>query len=184
MRIGAIQTKILLLLIGGFALGLTRSPRRYFHIAREIGKEWKDIDRRQLRESIRALYKSKLVKTEYHGDGSVTLVLTRNGEKMALRHEVDALELPEIPEWDGKWRVVLFDVPEAHKKERDAFSFHMKKLGFFQYQKSVFVHPSDCAKEIDFLIEYHGLREHVRFIVAESLDNELHLKAHFRPLSF
>src|SRR3989338_5330592 len=152
MRIGAVQKKILLLLMGGLALGLAGSPKRYFRIVREIGREWKEIDRRQIKESVRALYRSKLVKREYHGDGSVTLVLTLEGRNL-----------------DGKWRMVLFDIPEVAKKERDAFSFNMKKMGFYTYQKSVFVHPSDCRKEVEFLIEHHGVRPYARFVIADSL---------------
>src|SRR3989338_4422921 len=93
MRIGAVQKKILLLLMGGLALGLAGSPKRYFRIVREIGREWKEIDRRQIKESVRALYRSKLVKREYHGDGSVTIVLTLEGRKVALRYRLETLQL-------------------------------------------------------------------------------------------
>jgi len=32
---------------------------------------------------------------------------------------------------------------------------------------------------MDFIIEFLGIRPHVRFIIADSLDNEAHLKRHF-----
>ena len=34
--------------------------------------------------------------------------------------------------------------------------------------------------QIDFLVELYGARQYVRIIVAESLDNALHLKTHFK----
>ncbi len=89
------------------------------------------------------------------------------------------MEIPKMKKWDGKWRVFLFDIPENKKKFRDIFRSHLKKLGFFEFQKSVFVHPFDCENELEFLIEFYNIRANVRFILAEKIDNELHMKNHF-----
>ena len=51
---------------------------------------------------------------------------------------------------------------------------------FFEYQKSVFVQPYDCKNEIEYIIEFYNIRKYVRFIIADSLDNELHLINHFK----
>ena len=75
IRKGVIQKKVLLLLLAGVTLGLTRSPKRYFQIVKSIHKEWKEIDRRALTQAIRNLYASRLVKTKSNKDGTLTLVL-------------------------------------------------------------------------------------------------------------
>ncbi len=59
---GDVQKKILLLLMGGLALGLSGSPGRYFQILESIGKEWEEINRQSLRRAIRNLYQSKIIK--------------------------------------------------------------------------------------------------------------------------
>ena len=61
--VGATQQKIMLLLLGGLALGLTRSPKQYFSVVKEIRKEWQAINKQNLERAIRALYASKLLET-------------------------------------------------------------------------------------------------------------------------
>jgi len=37
-----------------------------------------------------------------------------------------------------------------------------------------------CKNEIEYIIEFYNIRKYVRFIMADSLDNELHLINHFK----
>ncbi len=176
------QKKVLLLLLGGLALGLSGSPRRYFKILKAIQKEWQEIDRQALRKAIKRLYESKLITEKQNPNGTVTLILTDKGKQRALTYDLDNMEIKAPGQWDKKWRVVLFDIPEKIKKIREAMRYHLKNFGFYEFQKSVFVHPYDCKDEVDYLIEFYDIRRFVRFIIADSLDNELHLKKHFKLL--
>lgn len=177
---GETQKKILLLLMGGLALGLSGSPARSFKILKEIKKEWKEIERQSLRRAIKSLYQSKLIKEEENPDGTITMILTDKGKEKALTYNLDEMAIKKPKQWDGKWRIVLFDIPEKMRKIRDAFRHHLNQLEFYEFQKSVFIHPFDCRDEIDYLIEFYNARKFIRFIIAESLDNELHLKTHFK----
>ncbi len=177
---GEIQKKVLLLLMAGLALGLSRSPKTSFQIIREIGKEWKEIERQSLKRAIKGLYHSKLIKEKENPDGSITLILTDKGKEKALTYDIEKMEIKKPKKWDDKWRIVLFDIPERTRKTRDAFRYHLKQLGFYEFQKSVFVHPYDCQDEIEYLIEFYNARRFIRFIIADSLDNEIHLKSHFK----
>ncbi len=179
-KYGETQKKILLLLMGGLALGLSGSPVRSFKILKEIGKEWEEIEIQGLRRAIRNLYHSKLIREKENADGTITMVLTDKGKEKALIYNLDEMVIKKPKQWDGKWRIVLFDIPEKMRKIRDAFRHHLNQLEFYEFQKSVFVHPFDCRDEIDYLIEFYNARKFIRFIIAESLDNELHLKTHFK----
>ncbi|MDO8492634.1 MAG: CRISPR-associated endonuclease Cas2 [bacterium] len=176
---GKIQKKILLLLLAGFALGLTPSPNRQWRIIKELGKEWKKINRESLQQSIKALYRSRLISNKENSDGTTTILLNKQGKQLALTYNLETMSLSKDKRWDGKWRVVMFDIPERYKKTRDAFRFHLKHLGFFEYQKSVFVTPHKCAKEIEYLREFWHVKPHVRILLVDKLDNEAHLKSHF-----
>jgi DNA-binding transcriptional regulator PaaX len=180
--LGITQKKVLLLLFGGLALGLSGSPTRYFQILKAIQKEWQEIDRQALRKAIKSLYESKLIAEKENPDGSVTLILTDKGKQKAFTYNLDDMKIKVPRQWDKKWRVVLFDIPEKIKKIREAIRYHLKNLGFYEFQKSVFVHPYDCQDEIDYLLEFYDIRRFVRFIIADSIDNELHLKKHFKLL--
>jgi len=177
---GDLQRKTLLLLGAGLVLGLSHSPKASFEIVKGVAKEWEEINRQSLKRAIKSLYESKMIKMKYDKKkDAITVVISDKGRKRALTYEMDKMEIKRPKRWDGKWRIVLFDVPEPNKKERDGFRYCLKNLKFFEYQKSVFVHPYDCKDEIDYIIELKGIRKFVRFIVADSLDNELHLKHHF-----
>lgn len=179
---GALQKKTLLLLYSGLALGLTRNPNQYFRVVRELGKEWQKIDRDSLNRAIRSLYESKLVTTKDNHDGTLTLLLSKMGEHVALTYDIDNMEIKSPAHWDGKWRMVMFDVPEPQKRTRNALRTHFKNVGFYEFQKSVFVHPYPCEKEIEYLIEFYHVRKYVRFIVATDIDNALELKRYFKLL--
>lgn len=180
LKLGYRQQKILLLLLTGVALGLSNNPRRYFRIIRGFQKEWTKISRKQLNQSIKKLYASRLVNSKLNADGSVTLILTKKGEKHALRYQLNEMQIKAPKYWDGLWRMVSFDIPETKKHIRDSFRHYLKKLGFYEFQKSIFVHPYPCDDEIDFLIEFHKARRYVRCFKAQAIDNELHLKSIFR----
>jgi len=168
-----------LLLWGGVALGLSGSPRRYFKILRSIRTEWKAIDKVSLRRTIKRLYESKLVTEKENEDGSITLVLTAEGKQRALTYNLDQIQIKRPAKWDKKWRIVLFDVPEKKRGLRDAIRSHLQQMDFFELQKSVFVHPFPCDNEIKYLTEFYKMGKYVRFIAADSIDNEIHLKKHF-----
>lgn len=82
--LGTAQQKILLLLLSGLAMGLTRSPRAYFKIAQNIPKEWEKINKRSLRKAIEKLYKSKLISLDEDRKGHFKMILTREGKEKAL----------------------------------------------------------------------------------------------------
>lgn len=178
-NLGPVAQKILLLLFGGITLGLTHSPDQYFKIIKAIARDWKEIDRENLRRTIKRLYKSRLIKAEKNKDGTFTLLLSHNGKERVLKYKADNIKISWMKKWDGKWRIVLFDIPEKSRIIRDALRRALLRAGFFEYQKSVFVHPFECQDEVDFIIEFFHARPYTRFVVADSLDNEFHLKKHF-----
>lgn len=179
---GVIQKKVLLLLFGGYALGCSALPSQQFRIIKAVGEIWKDIDKQALRRAIKSLYESKLIGVKEYKDGSITIILSLEGKKKALTYQMDKMQINKPKKWDKRWRVVLFDIPEKLRKTRDIFRCHLNYLGFYEFQKSVFMHPYDCKNEIDYLIEFYNLRRFVRFVLAESIDNELHLKKYFNLL--
>lgn len=174
------QRKILLLLQAGVVLALSGSPRTAFRVLKYVRREWQKIDAEALRDSIRRLYQSRLIDARDHPDGSTTIVLTGEGKQRCLTYRLDDMNIKPPKAWDKKWRVILFDIPEKRRKVRDALRHHLQRLGCYELQKSVFVHPFECRDEIDFIIEFFQARPFVRFIVAEDIDNALHLKQRFR----
>lgn len=51
-------------------------------------------------------------------------------------------ELSRKP-WDNKWRVVIFDINEKKRNQRNNLRFKLVSLGFGMLQKSVYISPLD-----------------------------------------
>jgi phenylacetic acid degradation operon negative regulatory protein len=92
---------------------------------------------------------------------------------------INELQITFPKRWDKKWRVVVFDIPEKNKKLRDEFRRRLKKLGFVEFQKSVFAHPHPCEDEINTLINFFDLRENVRCLES-TLSYDADLRKHFK----
>ena len=160
-------------------MGFSRSPRNYFKILKSAAKEWKKINRNKLVRIVREFYNDRLVDYEENKDGFVKIVLTKEGQKKALKFKLDEMEIKRPAKWDGEWRIVIFDIPEKFKKAREALRLKLKELGFLELQKSVLVLPYECEDEINFIVEVFLIRPFVRFIRAKSFTNEEQLKIKF-----
>jgi len=177
--LGPIQKKILILAFGGLAISLTSHPGQQFRIIGEMRREWKKISKQNLERAINKLYQSRLLDLKLMPDGKWKMSLTKKGKKQSLLYDLATMEIKKPAKWDRKWRVVAFDIPERHKRVRDIFRDWLKRLHFYKLQDSVFVHPYDCRNEFDFLVEFYRARRFVRYMVADEIDNEPHLKKIF-----
>ena len=173
-----LKRKILLLLLGGLAFGCSYTPRNQWKVVKTVSDEWNKINKKDLHKQMRSLYASNLVKRIDNPDGTCTFVLTDKGKLRALTYNFGEIII-EKEKWDGKWRFVIFDIPEKLISGRDALRQKIKKLGFYELQKSVFIFPYKCADELEFIIEFYGIKKYVRYGTMDSIDNDLYLKKFF-----
>jgi phenylacetic acid degradation operon negative regulatory protein len=177
---GAVQQKILLLLLAGVVLGFSHSPKTHYRVYREVAKEWRDIDRQLLDRNVRKLESLRLIAYKKGESGTVSVYLTDMGKKVARVYSLDTRQSIIKRVWDGRWRIIIFDVPEAERKVRNGFRFHIKKLGMFELQKSVFVYPYPCEDEVLFLADFYNARKYCKFIVAEYIHDDRRIRSHFK----
>lgn len=106
--------------------------------------------------------------------------LTPKGIKYAKISALDDFKINRPKFWDKKWRVVIFDVPEKQHHNRDIFRDQIKQMGFIQIQKSVYVYPFECAKEIALLSEMFDIARFVTVMISEIIQGEEDIIQHFR----
>jgi phenylacetic acid degradation operon negative regulatory protein len=136
-------------------------------------------DRWEIKKSLTRLEKTGFVKKRIT-NGEEYYSLTLLGSKRAKRYELDSIKIKKQEKWDGLWRLVMFDVPEKKMMARRGINLVLKKLGCVQYQKSVFITPFPCEKEIDFVGECFESREYIRVITARDVEGIEQIKKVFK----
>ncbi len=107
----------------------------------------------------------------------VYITLTEKGKRKAGRLQIDSLVIRRPKKWDGKWRLVIFDIAQLRILQRNAFREKLKELGFRSLQKSVLVCPYPCKDEVEILREFFGLNKtEVRLIIAEHIEDDNFLR--------
>ena len=137
----------------------------------------KEINSRTISQALYYAKKRKLIKFEKEVD-KTTMVLTEKGRKRKLQYDWENIKIPKSDKWDGKWRLLMFDIPSKQKGLSDGFRYKLTRLGFIQFQKSVWIYPYPCENEIDFIAEALGVGRYLQLFNIK-IDNDGELKAKF-----
>ncbi len=174
-----VTQKILLLLYSGLAFGYAYTPNRKWRVIKNAAKEWKKINENELKKGIRSLYKLDIIDKKEEIDGWTMVKPTEKGKLRALNILLDNIKNSD-KKWDGRWRMIAFDIPDSSKRGRDALRRKLNKIGFKKFQESVFITPYDCQKEMMALVDFFKLEKYVRFGILDFIDNELDFKKFFK----
>lgn len=134
-----------------------------------------------LARSLSGLNKNKIIILK-ENSGKFTIKLTENGKKVVKEILFDNMKIEKQKRWDKKWRIVIFDIPEKKlgKQQRNLVRAKLQTIGFYQLQKSVWVYPFPCQKEVQLICETYEVNPFVNIITAEEIYNDDFLKKHFK----
>jgi len=114
-------------------------------------------------------------------EGQIYISLTKEGKKRAGWLQIDSLEIKKPRKWDDKWRLVAFDISQPKLVYREALRGKLKELGFYQFQKSIWIHPYNCKDEINLLKSFFGFSENeVRLVLADRIGNDQEFREIFK----
>lgn len=108
-----------------------------------------------------------------------TVTLMAKGRERVIQHSFHQLIIKKPKSWDGNWRIITFDIPEKYKWSREGFRRKLKELGFYHFQKSVFVSPYPCSEEVDFISSLFNISNFVHHIETNKLTNDGALRNYF-----
>ena len=137
--------------------------------------------RKSFYNALKRLERKHLVGIKRRG-GREEWHLTAEGEKFARRLKA-RLAWVGRQRWDGKWRLVMFDVPERIRERRNFLRKELFTLGFHQFQKSVWITPYPLPDDFMEIIAELGLGKYFRIVVADAVQDDRDLKALFFPRS-
>ncbi len=113
-------------------------------------------------------------------DGQLIVTITEKGRRRVEKINFDEMRIDQPVKWDRKWRLVMFDIPEFRRKYRSAFSRKLRSLGLYQMQKSVWVCPYPCLREIQITKQVLGIPDvELAFAELSFIDREVELRKHF-----
>ena len=112
----------------------------------------------------------------YEKNGEDVVEITKNGKQKLLKYKFEEMKILRPKKWDGRWRVIIFDIPEKFKKARNALTKKIKDMEIYPLQKSVFVCPFNCKDEIDFVGEFFNIRRFICYIEADVIENDERIK--------
>lgn len=85
-------------------------------------------------------------------DGQAKIRISSTG-KNKLTRDFPFLSF-QNKKWDGKWRIVTFDIPVKKSVIRDRLRNKLKELGFGMLQQSIWISPHNFEDDIrEFLVE-------------------------------
>ncbi len=134
----------------------------------------------RVRESLKRLADKGIISYKRSPEGW-SAHITAAGMKYAEQLEIlDRIDIQKPRTWDGKWRVVMFDIWERRRSMRDKLRGMLQKAGFYKVQNSVWVHPYDCEDLIVFLRTEMRLGRGVIYMIADGIEGDSALRDHFR----
>lgn len=142
---------------------LTNIAKRYFrhrkYINRQIAKYLSYLKTRGL---IKIQRKKSLIK----------ISLSERGRAKLKTIQIQDIKIKKPSKWDGRWRIIIFDIPKKKDRIRDMFRMKLREFGFYQLQKSVWIYPYECQEEVVILRNLLGINKCVKLIVDKDLEIE------------
>ncbi|MDO8590956.1 MAG: hypothetical protein Q7R65_03180 [bacterium] len=107
------------------------------------------------------------------------LKLTAKGEALLARLELKDYKIKKPKRWDGKWRVLIFDIPETRKTQREKVRCTLVSIGFLRLQDSVWIYPYDCEELITLLKADFEIGKNLLYMIVEALEHDADIKKQF-----
>lgn len=123
-----------------------------------------ELKKSDLSLALKRLRENGLV--ELIDDKQLVFRLTDSGKDRVLWEKMKISNKP----WDGKWRIVIWDIPEKRRITRDVLRYKLKLLGFQRLQKSVWASKKDCTKILRNFIKQVGIEDWVMVIESDNID--------------
>lgn len=115
-------------------------------------------------QAIKELREKGYMELTKNDEGRILMKLTERGKQ-----EVQIRKMLKENKWDKKWRVVVFDIPEKHKKLRHALRWKLREWEFIPWQKSVWVSKKNIVEPLRDFIKELGISPWIKVFLAEDL---------------
>lgn len=177
---GKIIDEIIRFGVGGAALtaGIAL-PGLLIGLEKPLAKLFSTMDERDRQRELRRIIYQMKEKGLLAGDYEHGLQVTEKARRRLELAEIRDMRAHTTAQWDGIWRIVIYDIPESYAIGRQALADCLRTYGCFQLQKSTWITPFPCRDDIVTLSAHHGVDQYVTYFEATHLDNAKPLIARF-----
>lgn len=140
------------------------------------GKVRKQNPKYLIAEAVKRLSRKKLIDVDCK-TGKV--VLNKRGQRLLILLGEGKIKLRKQKNWDGKWRMAIFDIPEKRRRSRQQLRFLLSNIGFLRLQDSVWIYPYEAEEIITLLKIDNFLQKEVLYLVVEKVENDEKIRQHF-----
>lgn len=95
------------------------------------------------------------------------LIITKKGLKKV--ENLLPIGLKQKRKWDKKWRILIYDIPETRRINRDSLRKKVYAIGFGKLQKSVYISPFPIENDLMDFLEKNNLKENAIFLISETI---------------
>jgi DNA-binding transcriptional regulator PaaX len=177
---GKVQDSIMATLYGAATLSLMvaapNTVQLLKYIDPYIGK--KNASKRMSQAIGRLVSKKYLARTGRGAQAKLTLS-TKGKQYVQLLLDSYTVALARPKKWDGRWRVVMFDIWESRRSVRDRLRFLLRRIGFVKIQNSVWVYPHDCEEVVALVRAELRTGKSVSYLIADALEGDRELRKIF-----
>ncbi len=124
-----------------------------------------------INRSIKNMISDGLVET-FNSEHSQYFRLTPLGKQKLNNITLEAEGSLVSTQWDGYWRMILLDLPEDRKSEREALRYLLKKAGFICIKNSVWISMYPYENLFTNIKKDLGLTTEMMIIVTDKIDKE------------
>jgi DNA-binding transcriptional regulator PaaX len=111
----------------------------------------------------------------HSSDNQDYLKITKKGRVKLNSLKLEGEEILVPAKWDGFWRIVILDIPEERKNEREALRYLLKKANFVCVKNTVWISPLPYENLFTNLKKDLGLSTEIMIIVTDKLDPETNI---------
>jgi len=157
------------------------APNAAGHILKLLGWMPDYKNRKKVGRAVESLKKRGLVNFRTI-NGKTSIYLTEQGKEYYKKSSIESIQLPKSKIWDHVWTLITFDIPETEGINRRHFYRTLLILGMHNLEKSVFVYPYECRREVEEIAEAFLVSKYVRYIRAGYIQNDTYARKFFNLL--
>lgn len=163
--------------VAGMVTFATMAPNAV-RLLKYVDTDWvsKRDPRQRLQECMSRMRRKGLVRFD---TGSRQYRLTSAGTRQSKKIQDGSVRISVPHRWDGRWRMVMFDISEKRRSLRRQVTSLLTSLGFYRMQNSVWVHPYDCEEIVALLKVEKRIGSELLYVIADAVEYDRPLREHF-----